>query len=135
MVDLLVWILLGFLLIVSIIDLKLKVLPSIMLTGMLFVVAVMNPENLWFGVMAFIMSWLIYESGYFSGIADVKVMTMIGFMISTTNHLFGFIILTVFFGVVWKLLIKWKFPDEEDVAFLPVFLFCYLTLMALGGLA
>ena len=135
MIDWLVWIVLGFLLIVSLIDWKLKVLPSIMLTGMLFVVAVLNPANLWFGVMGFIVAWLLYEADYFSGIADIKVMTTIAFMLSTTNYFLGFIFLTVFFGLVWKVLIKWRTKNQEDVAFLPVFFFVYVALMLLGGFA
>ena len=135
MIDWLIWIVLGFLLIVSLIDWKLKVLPSIMLTGMLFVVAVLNPANLWFGIMGFIIEVLLYETGYFSGIADIKVMTTIAFMLSTTNYLFGFIVLTVWFGLVWKILIKWRLKKETEVAFLPVFLFVYITLMLLGGFA
>ena len=135
MIDWLVWIVLGFLLVVSLIDWKLKVLPSIMLTGMLFVVAVLNPANLWFGVMGFIVAWLLYEADYFSGIADIKVMTMIAFMLSTTNQFLLFMFLTVFFGLVWKVLIKWRLKHEKEVAFLPVFFFIYVTLMMLGGFA
>jgi len=122
-----------FLLITSIIDWKLKALPSIFLTAMLFAVAFLNPANLWFGIMAFIIAYLLYEADFFSGVADIKVMTMIGFMISTTNYLFGLILLTVMFGFFWKVLIKWRFKDEKDVAFIPVFLFIYITLFLLGG--
>jgi hypothetical protein len=135
MIDILIWIVAGFILIASIIDWKLKVLPSIFLTGMLFAIAFLNPANLWFGIMAFIIAYLLYESNFFSGVADIKVMTMIGFMISTTNYLFGLILLTVIFGFIWKVLIKWRLKKETDVAFIPVFLFCYLTLILLGGIA
>ena len=135
MIDWLVWIVLGFLLIVSLIDWKLKVLPSIMLTGMLFVVAVLNPANLWFGIMTFIVAYLLYEADYFSGVADIKVMTIVGFMVASTNFLFGLILLTVWFGLVWKVLIKWRTKNQEDVAFLPVFFFVYVALMLLGGFA
>jgi len=37
------------------------------------------------------------------------------------------------FGFFWKVLIKWRFKDEKDVAFIPVFLFIYITLFLLGG--
>jgi len=134
MIDWLIWIVLGFLLIVSLIDWKLKVLPSIMLTGMLFVVASLNPANLWFGIMGFIVAYMLYEADYFRGVVDIKVMTMIAFMISTTNYLFGLMLMTVFFGVVWKVLIKWRLPKEKDIAFIPVFLFIYISLWIMGGL-
>jgi len=135
MISVLVWIVLGFLLIVSIIDYRLRVLPSIMLTGMLFAVAVLNPANLWFGVMGFIMAWLLYEAGYFGGIADVKVMTTIAFMLSTTNYFLLFIILTMLFGVVWIALIRWRFKDDKEYAFIPVFPFVFIALFILGGFA
>lgn len=124
-----------FLLIASIIDWKLKVLPSIMLTAMLFAVAVLNPANLWFGIMTFIMAWMLYEADFFSGVADIKIMTMIGFMLSTTNYLFGLILMTVCFGFVWKVMIKYRLRKEKDVAFIPVFFYIYLALYMLGGLA
>ena len=135
MIQALIYVVLGFLLIASLIDWKIKVLPSIMLTGMLFTVAVLNPANLWFGIMAFMMGYMLMEADFFSGVADLKIMAMIGFMISTTNFLFGLILLTVTFGFVWKVLIKWRLRKEKDIAFLPVFLFVYLTLWILGGLA
>ena len=123
-----------FLLVVSIIDWKIKQVPSIFLTGMLFVVASLNPANLWFGVLGFIMSYLMLESGFFSGVADLKVMTMLSFLISTSTSLFLFIILTLVFGIVWKVLIKWKFKRIKTCAFLPVFCFVYIALYILGGI-
>ena len=133
MIQALIYIVAGFLIIASIIDLKLRVLPSIFLTGMLFVVAILNPSGLWFGAMSFIIAYLLYEADFFSGWADIKIMTIIGFMIATTNGLFGLILLTVFFGFVWKVLIKWKFRKDQEVAFIPVFLFVYIALWLLGG--
>jgi len=135
MIPALIWIVAGFLLIASIIDWKVKKIPSIFLTGMIFAVAVLNPANLWFGVMAFIMGYLLMEADFFSGVADLKMITIIGFMISSTNYLFGLVLLTVIFGFLWKVLIKWRLPNEKDVAFVPVFLFIYLTLLFTGGVA
>ena len=122
-----------FLLVVSVIDWKFRALPSIFLTAILFVVAVLNPSNLWFGIMTFLVALLLYEADFFSGIADIKVMTTIGFLLTTTNYFFGFILLTVIFGFMWKVFIKWRLPKEKNVAFLPVFLFIYYTLLILGG--
>ena len=121
-----------FLLIVSVIDWKLKCVPSIFLTGMLFAVAVLNPANLWFGIMAFIIAYLLMEADFFSGVADIKVMTILGFMIHTTNGLFALMLLTVIYGFIWKVMIKWRFKKAMDVAFLPVFFFIYITMLLLG---
>jgi len=35
-------------------------------------------------------------------------------------------------GLAWKGIIKWKFPKEEEFAFIPVFFFTYLVLV-IGG--
>lgn len=134
MINWLLWIVLAFLFICSIIDYKFRALPSIMLTAMLFTVACLNPTNLWFGIMAFIIAYLLYEADFFSGIADIKVMTILGFMIHTTNGLFALILLTVIFGFIWKVMIKWRFKKAEDVAFIPVFLFCYIAMILLGSI-
>ena len=137
MIEWLNWIILALLIVVSMIDFKFKAVPSIFLTGILFIVAFLNPANLWFGIIGFIMAILLYEADFFSGYADIKVMTIIAFMLNTTNEMFLFIFLTLLFGVFWKGLWnirfrakKRKMPDEFP--FLPVFLFCYIVLMFLG---
>ena len=135
MIQSLLYIVFAFLIIASIIDWKVRVLPSIFLTAMIFTVAVLLPQNLWFGVMAFIVSYLLYESEFFSGIADIKIMSMLGFMVSTTNYLFLLIILTVVFGFIWKVFIKWRLPKEKDCAFIPTFVFVFIALYLLGGFA
>ena len=135
MIPALLWVVGGFLLFASLIDWKFKALPSILLTSMLFAVAVLNPANLWFGIMMFIVGYMLMEADFFSGVADLKILTMLGFMIHTTNYMFGLILLTVIFGFIWKVLIKWRFRNDKDVAFIPVFFFIYLTLFLLGGLA
>lgn len=121
-----------FLLIVSVIDWKLRCIPSIFLTAMLFAVAVLNPANLWFGIMAFIIAYLLMEADFFSGVADLKVMAMLGFIIHSTNGLFALMLLTVIYGFAWKVMVKWRFPKAKDVAFLPVFFFVYITMIILG---
>jgi hypothetical protein len=133
--DLLLIIVGMILLIFSIIDWRVKAIPSIFLTAMLFTVAFLYPANLWFGVMAFIMAYLLYEAEFFSGVADIKIMTMVGFMIPTMMWLMIYIGLIMVFGFVWKLVIKWRIRKEKETAFVPVFLFVYLALWILGGLA
>jgi len=123
-----------FLLIFSIIDWKVKNIPSIILTGTLFVVAFLNPSNLWFGIMGFIVAYLLFEADFFSGIADVKVMTILTFLIGTTRWFLFFLVLTVILGFIWKLVLKWKLKKEKIIAFIPVFLVVYLIMLILGGI-
>jgi hypothetical protein len=122
------------LLVFSIIDWKFLSIPSIFLTAFIFVVAVLYPANLWFGVMSFIMAYLLYEADFFGGVADIKIMTQIGFLISTTNYLFLYIGLVVAFGFIWKVMVLWRMKNEKETAFVPVFLFIYITLLLVGGI-
>lgn len=122
------------LLIFGIIDWKVKAIPSIFLTAMLFVVAFLYPANLWFGIMSFIMAYLLFEAEFFGGVADIKIMTMVGLMISTISWLMLYIGLIMVFGMIWKILIKWRLKHEKETAFVPVFLFVYLALWILRGI-
>ena len=123
-----------FLLIASIIDWKIRVIPSILLTGMLLVVAFLNQGHLFFGVLGFIIAYLLYEAEFFSGVADIKIMVMLSFLIGSANWMLIFILLTVAFGLLWKILIKWRIKHDKNCAFIPIFLFIFITLILLGGI-
>lgn len=134
----LIWVVLIFLAIVGVIDWKFRKVPSIFLTGMLFVVAFisisLNPNSLNFGILGLIMAYFLYEADFFGGIADVKVMTMISFMLVNSWYLLAFIVLVGIFGITWKGIIKIRMNKETEFAFLPVFFFIFIALLLLGGL-
>lgn len=134
MISALVIIVGAFLLIVSAIDLKVKAIPSIFLTGMIFVVLAINQQYLIFGILSFVMAYLMYEGEFFGGVADIKIMTLIGLMIPSLYYLFAFIVLLGVYGLAWKGLFKIRLKGLDEVAFIPVFFFCYLTLVILGGI-
>lgn len=123
-------IVLVFLLIISIIDWKVKAVPSIMMTSMIFVVMLIE-KNILFGLSGFVLGWLLYESGYFGGIADVKVMAIIGLMVSSLTDFFVFSALTMVLGIVYIIIFKINKKDEE-VPFLPLLFIVYAILMLLG---
>jgi hypothetical protein len=133
-------IILILLLIVSAIDFKSMAIPSIFLTSIILVTAILNPANLFIGIIGFIMAYMLWEGGFFDGVGDIKVMTAISFMIPTINWFFVYVFLVMFFGVCWKAMwnvmlkkkIK-KLPDEFP--FLPVFCFVYISLYFLGVFA
>lgn len=138
MINNLIWVVAVFLLIISIIDFKFRAVPSIFLTGMLFVVAFisisLNPMSLNLGILGFIMAYLLYEAGFFSGIADVKVMVIISLMLLNTYWLLGFFVLVGIFGITWKGIVKIRFNKEAEFAFIPTFLFTYIAMILLGGI-
>jgi len=138
MISVLVWVVLAFLVVVSVIDLKVKRVPSILLDGFLFAIAFITissqPQALSLGLLGFIASYLLYEANFFHGIADIKVFTMISFMLINSYHLLGFLVLVMFFGIIYKSVVKIRTKDNE-CAFLPVFLATYITMVMLGGVA
>lgn len=122
------------LLITSIIDIKFKAVPSVILTSMILILLVLRSENLNFGILGFIMALLLYEFDYFSGIADIKVFTAISLMIPQLHILFGFLLVVVILGLFLKGLIRWKFKDKTEFAFLPVFFIAYIVMCLVGGI-
>lgn len=135
----LIWIIGALLLVVSLIDWKVQRVPSILLTSMIFAVACLYPAHLWFGVLGFVMAFLLYEGGVYGGIADIKVMTVISFMVSSIYWLFALILVSLVYGLVWKTLWHWRFKAKrkklpDEFPFLPVFFFVYVALWICGGL-
>jgi hypothetical protein len=137
---LLYWIILLILLIASGLDLKKRSIPSFFLTAMIFVVALVSFHLtsiyvFGYGIMAFIFGWLLYDLNFFGGIADVKAVTLIGFLIPNIKFLFIFIVITLIYCFAFQLL--WKFAlkkDELDAPFVVPITATYVALMFLGGL-
>jgi hypothetical protein len=125
-------ILLVFLIIFSIIDIKTKSIPSVFLTGILFVILAVNFDHFYFGLMSVVFALFLYELGFIGGIADIKVMAMVGLMVGSMVNFNIFILVVVFYGIAWKLLFKWRFKGVHECPFIPVFLFTFATLVIAG---
>lgn len=118
----------GLLLVFSIIDLKVRELPSILLTGTLLVFTAVNINNIPFGILSFILAYLLYEADFIGGVADIKIIATIGFLISNL-YIFGiYVILLVVYGTIYKALIKWRFKKTKEVPFIPCLLCVFITL-------
>ena len=137
-------ILLILLAIVSIIDLKFKSIPSTFLTGIVFLTAIVHFYNfevglisLAFGTLAFLYAWTLYEANFIGGIADVKVLVIIGLMIQSVLYFFAFMLLVVLLGMGYKLFFRYvlRKEDKEEVPFLLGLYAVYLTLFFIGGVA
>jgi len=136
-------VLIPILIIISLIDIKFHKVPSILLTGMIFVVAmiqIFSPTNLAYfhlagGVVFFVFAWLLYEAEFIGGIADVKVITIIGLMIGSYPMLLVGVILILLFGFIYKvgmrIIAKKKF--DEEIPFIPCLFLVYLTLYLIQG--
>lgn len=138
MIDWLMYVVLAILVIASFLDLKYKAIPSVLLTSMIFAVLILRPENLTFGVMAFVFAYLMKDlldnlGGMSFGVADIKVLTIIGLMISNTGNLIAMIIIFLIFQFVYTLVWRWRISKDGEMPFIPCLTFVYIALI-LGGL-
>ena len=131
------------LLVVSIIDFKTKKVPSFLTTALIFLVAMVNMTevqfgliHLSFGILAFVFAYMLYELNFINGIADIKVLTIIGMMVKTIPYFFFFLIFTVAYGCVYKLF--WRFVLKKEYAcevpYIASLLITYVALWLGGGL-
>jgi hypothetical protein len=119
----------------SYLDIRSKTLPSFLTTSIILITAMVNLKNIEFGVLGFILGWLLMEGFtddnlFFSGVADLKAMVMISLFATTLGEFMLMTILLLIFGLVYKVIIK-KMFNPKEVAFLPVFLITYVTWMVL----
>ena len=129
--------------IVAVIDLFIKKVPSIFLTGIIFVVAMVSFHDLQygmlhlsFGILAFIFAYLLYEGKFIGGVADIKVLVIIGMMVFNIPSFFMFILFTLLFGFTWKAGFKFfmKKPSTYEAPFIPALFLVYICLLVNGGI-
>jgi len=140
MIDWLIWVVLGALIIASLLDLKYKGVPSVALTGLIFIVAVLRIENLQFGILAGLMAWtvkdLIYEfQGLEFGMADIKIMAIIGLLVPSLEAFLFFIGIFSIFQFVYTAVWQWRVGHDKERPFIPCLLAVYIALMIIGGVA
>ena len=142
MIDL-VTVILFFLVVASLIDFYTKQVPSVFLTGLIVIVAVVNLAeiqfgmiHLTFGIISFIFAYMLYEADFIGGVADIKVITIIGMLCSTIPFLLTFFGLVGLLGLLYKGV--WLFVGQKNendlVPFLPCLLWVFITLWGVGGL-
>lgn len=119
------------LLIFAVIDYKVKCIPSIFLTGTLFIMIFLNPGNIFYGILALVFALILYESEYVGGIADIKVICMIGLTISNQINFGIFVVMVMFFGTIWKVAMKYISKEKEECPFIPSLFIVYLGLLIL----
>lgn len=136
------WLLLAVLIVLSVVDIVWKKFPSGFMTGLLFLVAVTayiqrGEAALVIGLFTFIIAWAFLEFGVpINGVADLKIMTMIGFLIIDLRFLFLFIGMIMAIGLAYQLIITrfFKLKENEEVAFIPIITLIYAALLFLGGI-
>ena len=123
----------------SIIDIKWRQLPSVFLTGMLFVLAIINYPNLQFGIFAGLFALLLYEFGedvrMQFGTADIKITIMLGLMISTLYNFMIFLAVFAVFQFAYILLMRKTIYKKGEMPFIPCLFLCYIALAMAGVVA
>src|SRR6056297_818137 len=140
MIDWLIWFVLGVLIVASILDLKYRGIPSVALTGLIFVVAVLRIGNLEFGILAGLMGWLIkdliYEfQGIEFGMADIKILVVIGLLIPKIHFFMLFIGIFSIFQFVYTAVWQWRIGHDTERPFIPCLLAVLIALICVGGVA
>lgn len=140
MIEPLLLIVLGMLIFASYLDLKYKAVPSVILTGLIFVVLILRPDHLFFGIASLVFGFVIKDlisnvAGMEFGIADVKILAVIGLLIGSLQNLFLMIILFVVFQFVYTAVWRWKVNKDQEMPFIPCLLAVYIALMLIGGVA
>lgn len=132
-----------FLLIISLIDLRTKKVPAFLTTALIFAIAMVNMVDinygilhLSFGLLAFIFAYLLYELNFIGGVADIKVIVIIGMMIAEFSTFFIFMAMIMIFGLAYK--VAWKYilkkPEDAEIPFIISLWAVYIILWINGGL-
>lgn len=120
-------------LIFAVVDFRSSEIPSFATTTVILALLLIQPNNLIWGISAFVFGFLLYEfdflgGRFFGGIADIKVMTIIGLMISNLIEFATLMITTTGLSVIFSIMIYY-FNNKEmpkEIPFIPVLLLVYL---------
>lgn len=138
MIDLLMLGVLVCLIFVSYLDLKYKAIPSIFLTGLLFIVAIVRIDFIPLGILAGIFAWTMKDILSIKqlefGIADIKIMMIIGLMLHTRMEFFLLMGVFAIFQFVYTAVWTWKVGADKERPFVPCLLAVYMTMMLCRGM-
>lgn len=124
-------VLLFILIVFSLMDFKFRAIPSIFLTGMLFIILVLKPENLINGIALSLLGLILYELDLKYGLADIKVMAMIGLMIPTLQGLANFCLIFAVFQIIYVSVTRFLIKTKE-IPFIPLLTIIY-SIIIFGG--
>ena len=114
-----------------------KEIPAFITTFTILMILILQPENLIYGLLGFLLSYGIYEmfnGRFIGGWGDIKVTTIISLMISSVNQFLSFSViytvvpLVIFFGIFGFHIIKRKKLPKE-IPFIPILLVEYIVLL------
>lgn len=117
-------------------DIKHHAVPSFMTTTIILALLLILPQHLIWGISAFVFGWLLSEfdflgGKFFGGLADVKVMTIIGLMLSNLTEFAVMMILTAGLAVLYSIGMHYEYKGKipKEVPFIPVLLLVYVAVL------
>jgi len=120
------------LLVFSILDVKIRSIPSVLLTATILMLSFFRFGNFQWALTFGLIGYLLWEfseaEGIEFGIADIKVMIMLGFFINDVQAMLIMLGLFAVGQVIYIYLIK-RFSRFEEIPFIPLFLALWI-----GGL-
>lgn len=136
MIDILILIVLVCLIFVSYLDLEYRAIPSVFLTGLLFFVAIVRIDFIQYGILAGIFAMLIKDlihefNGLDFGIADIKILIILGLMLHTRAEFFVLMGIFAVFQFAYTLIWTWRCGEENEMPFVPCLLAVYIATMLL----
>lgn len=135
MIDFLVLAVFGVLILASFLDLKYKAIPSVFLTGMLFIVGIVRVDFIQFGILSGIFAWVMKDILSIKrlefGMADIKIMMLIGMMLNTRFEFLLFVGIFSIFQFAYTLVWEWRVGSDRERPFVPCLLMIYTTMILL----
>lgn len=131
---LIMWITGAYLLLMALFDIRSKSIPAFLSTTAIFLLAIrlawLNPLLLSFGIVLGVFGLLLYELNYFSGMADIKALIIIGLTLGSFHQVIMTMMLTVILGLAYQvaMLKIMKYKEGEEIPFIPVFFIVYVVL-------
>lgn len=139
MIDFLTIIVLCGLISASYLDLKYRAIPSVFLTGLLFLVAIVRIDFIAFGVLAGIFAWTMKDILSMKqlefGMADIKIMIIIGLMLHTREMFLLFVGVFAVFQFAYTVLWTWRMGEDKERPFVPCLLAVYITMILIRSFA
>ena len=139
MIEWLIIFVLAILILSSYLDIKYRAIPSVFLTSLLFIVFIARPENLVFGIGAGIFAWFMKDVLSLKelefGMADIKIMIIIGLLINTMNWFLIFIGIFALFQFVYTVIWQVIIGKDDERPFVPLLTCVYIVLIMIGGVA
>ena len=140
MIDWLIYLALAVIILATYLDIKYKAVPSVFLSGLVFVCLLMRPHNLLYGIILLVFGIMIKDlihdvAGMDFGNADLKILVVIGLLFASSHVMFFFVIVFAIMQLVYTTLWRTFISKDDHIPFIPCLLAIYVTLLLTGGLA